>query len=175
MVYPMISGVSTILLVAQDFATITVCQTSPDRPATKAYQGTFPGSEGVIHHAVDSVKNFLIGHQLLQKLKWFSSWLRWCKNWMGLMCAPSFLQNFLVRKQDHTKVQHSSSFPKLAVSAAQVQQTIGCSRAFRTEVLSALSTVIISKLSGWPWGRSHWNQNRDTKRWQHMEVSNPWG
>ena len=35
-------------------------------PGTKANQGTSPGSEGVIHHALDSVKNLLIGHQLLQ-------------------------------------------------------------------------------------------------------------
>lgn len=125
-------------------------------PGTKANQGTSPGSEGVIHHALDSVKNLLIGHQLLQfqviqlgsadvKIGW--AWF-----------LPRLSYKFPTK--DHPEMLHSNSFPKLMVNAAQVQQTIGCSRAFRTEVLSALSRTfcaiphsgISNQLLGWLWG-----------------------
>ena len=125
-------------------------------PCTKADQSTSPGSEGVIHHALDSVKNLLIGHQLLQfqviqlgsadvKIGW--AWF-----------LPRLSYKFPTK--DHPEMLHSNSFPKLVVNAAQVQQTIGCSRAFRTEVLSALSRTfcaiphsgISNQLLGWLWG-----------------------
>lgn len=125
-------------------------------PCTKADQSTSPGSEGVIHHALDSVKNLLIGHQLLQfqviqlgsadvKIGW--AWF-----------LPRLSYKFPTK--DHPELLHSNSFPKLVVNVAQVQQTIGCTRAFRTEVLSALSRTfcaiphsgISNQLLAWLWG-----------------------